>query len=137
MPEGVRIRCEHPVTKHHAARHAVLTGKVVHYEKLVKAASWLKYQLWCKRWFRFPELDINVPRGLWKNFEEYLPLFNNRCIPDDPRAKPESSVGSLTGRSCSSPRLCNGVWSTTWRSRPCIELSTTGLEGSSPGSLTK
>ena len=43
----------------------------------------------------------------------------------DPRAKPKSSVGSLPGRSCSSSRFCNGVWSTAWRSRPCIELSTT------------
>lgn len=72
---------------------------MVHYEKLVKAASGLKYKLWCKTWFRFPEVDINFPRELWKNVEGYLPLFNNRCIPDEAIPQHMKEYLKRTGRS--------------------------------------
>ena len=36
-----------------------------------------------KQWFRFAEVDIEVPRELWPKFEEFPPLFVNRGIPDN------------------------------------------------------
>ena len=46
------------------------------------AASLLPQLLYTKEWFGFPEVDIEVPRELWPEFEEFPPLFVNRGVPD-------------------------------------------------------
>ena len=38
--------------------------------------------LWSGEWFGFAEVDIEVPRELWPEFEEFPPLFINRSVPD-------------------------------------------------------
>ena len=38
--------------------------------------------LWMEEWFGFAEVDIEVPEELWPEFEEFLPLFINRGVPD-------------------------------------------------------
>ena len=46
------------------------------------AASLLPQLLYTKEWFGFAEVDIEVPRELWPEFEEFPPLFINRGVPD-------------------------------------------------------
>ena len=48
---------------------------VVHYEDPVQAAQDLIPRMYSKRWFGFAEVDIEVPRNLWEEFEEF-PLIN-------------------------------------------------------------
>ena len=38
--------------------------------------------LWTEEWFGFAEVDIEVPKELWPEFEEFPPLFINRGVPD-------------------------------------------------------
>ena len=38
--------------------------------------------LWMEEWFGFAEVDIEVPKELWPEFEEFPPLFINRGVPD-------------------------------------------------------
>ena len=36
--------------------------------------------MYSKRWFGFPEVDIEVPRDLWEVFEEFPPIFINQSV---------------------------------------------------------
>ena len=38
--------------------------------------------LWMEEWFGFAEVDIEVPKELWPEFEEFPPLFINCGVPD-------------------------------------------------------
>ena len=38
--------------------------------------------LWTEEWFGFAEVDIEVPKELWPEFEEFPPLFINCGVPD-------------------------------------------------------
>ena len=38
--------------------------------------------LYNREWFGFAEVDIEVPRELWPEFEEFPPIFINRSVPD-------------------------------------------------------
>ena len=38
--------------------------------------------LWTEEWFGFAEVDIEVPKELWPEFEEFPPLFINRGVPN-------------------------------------------------------
>ena len=38
--------------------------------------------LWTEEWFGFAEVDIEVPKELWSEFEEFPPLFINLGVPD-------------------------------------------------------
>ena len=38
--------------------------------------------LWTQEWFGFAEVDIEVPKELWPEFEEFPPLFINCGVPD-------------------------------------------------------
>ena len=53
---------------------------VVTYEDPVQAAQKLIGRLYSKRWFGFAEVDIEVPRDLWKEFEEFPPIFINQSV---------------------------------------------------------
>ena len=46
------------------------------------AASLMPQLLYTKAWFGFAKVDIEVPRELWPEFEEFPPLFVNRGVPD-------------------------------------------------------
>ena len=56
---------------------------VVNYENPVQAAKDLIPRLYSKRWFGFAEVDIEVPRDLWEEFEEFPPLFVNQSVGAD------------------------------------------------------
>ena len=58
-------------------------GRVVHYANPVEAAQELPTKLETGHWFGFAEVDIEVPRDLWEQFEELPPLFINRAVPDE------------------------------------------------------
>ena len=53
---------------------------VVHYKDPAQAAKDLIPRLYSKRWFGFAEVGIEVPRDLWKTFEEFPPLFVNQSV---------------------------------------------------------
>ena len=55
----------------------------MHYANPVEAAQELPKKLETKHWFGFAEVDIEVPRDLWEQFEEFPPLFINRAVPDE------------------------------------------------------
>ena len=56
---------------------------VVHYEDPVQAAKELIGRMYSKRWFGFAEVDIEVPRDLWEEFEEFLPIFINQSVGEE------------------------------------------------------
>ena len=58
-------------------------GFVQTYNNLEACALVLPQLLGTKQWFGFAEVDIEVPRELWSEFEEFPPLFVNRGIPDN------------------------------------------------------
>ena len=53
---------------------------VVHYEDPVQAAKDLIHQMYNWRWFRFAEVDIEVPKDMWEEFEEFPPVFINQSV---------------------------------------------------------
>ena len=53
---------------------------VVHYEDPVQAAQDLIPRMYKRRWFGFAEVDIEVPRDLWEEFEEFPPIFINQSV---------------------------------------------------------
>ena len=53
---------------------------VIHYEDPVQAAKELIPRMYSKRWFGFAEVDIEVPRDLWEEFEEFPPIFINQSV---------------------------------------------------------
>ena len=53
---------------------------VVHYEDPVQAVKDLIPRMYSKRWFGFAEVDIEVPRDLWEEFEQFPPIFINQSI---------------------------------------------------------
>ena len=53
---------------------------VVHYEDPVQAAKELIPRMYKRRWFGFAEVDIEVPRDLWEEFEEFPPIFINQSV---------------------------------------------------------
>ena len=56
---------------------------VVHYEDPVQAAKKLIGRMYSKRWFGFAEVDIEVPRDLWEEFEEFPPIFINKSVGEE------------------------------------------------------
>ena len=57
-------------------------GYVQTYNNPEACAQVFPQLLWSGEWFGFAEVDIEVPRELWPDFEEFPPLFINRNIPD-------------------------------------------------------
>ena len=53
---------------------------VVPYEDSAQAAKELIPRMYSKRWFGFAEVDIEVPRDLWEEFEEFPPIFINQSV---------------------------------------------------------
>ena len=58
-------------------------GLVTTYQHPEAAARVFLQLIYSKEWFGFAEVDIEVPRELWSEFEEFPPLFVNRSIPDN------------------------------------------------------
>ena len=58
-------------------------GHITTYNNPEACALVLPQLLGTKQWFGFAEVDIEVPRELWPEFEEFPPLFVNRGIPDN------------------------------------------------------
>ena len=58
-------------------------GLVTTYQHPEAAARVFPQLIYSKEWFGFAEVDIEVPRELWSEFEEFPPLFVNRSIPDN------------------------------------------------------
>ena len=58
-------------------------GHVTTYNHPEAAARVFPQLVYTKEWFGFAEVDIEVPRELWSEFEEFPPLFVNRSIPDN------------------------------------------------------
>ena len=56
---------------------------VVHYEDPAQASKELIPRMYKRRWFGFAEVDIEVPRGMWKEFEEFPPLFINQSVGEE------------------------------------------------------
>ena len=56
---------------------------VEHYKDPVQAAQQLIGRMYSKRWFGFAEVDIEVPRDLWEEFEEFLPIFINQSVGEE------------------------------------------------------
>ena len=55
---------------------------VTHFESPAEAVSEFTKRLMCSEWFGFAEVDIEVPRSLWRQFEEMPPLFYNKEVPE-------------------------------------------------------
>ena len=53
---------------------------VEHYDDPVQAAKELIGRMYLKRWFGFAEVDIEVPRDLWEEFEEFPPIYINQSV---------------------------------------------------------
>ena len=53
---------------------------VEHYEDPAQAAKDLMRRMCSKRWFGFAEVDIEVPRNLWEEFEEFPPIIINQSV---------------------------------------------------------
>ena len=68
---------------------------VVDYNNATKAVESLASRLRSKQWLGFAEVNIEVPRELWERFEEFPPLFVNRCI--GPDEVPQHMRDYLTG----------------------------------------
>ena len=51
-----------------------------------------------EKWFGFAEVDIEVPRELWPEFEEFPPLFVNRSVPDSAVPKHKHDYLKHSGR---------------------------------------
>ena len=49
----------------------------------MQAAKDLIPRLYSKRWFGFAEVDIEVPRDLWEEFEEFPPMFINQSVGEE------------------------------------------------------
>ena len=58
-------------------------GHITTYNNPEACALVLPQLVGTKEWFGFAEVDIEVPRELWPDFEEFPPLFINRSIPDN------------------------------------------------------
>ena len=58
-------------------------GFVTTYNNPEAFARLLPQLLYTKEWFGFAEVDIEVPREAWPEFEEFPSLFVNRSIPDN------------------------------------------------------
>ena len=56
---------------------------VEHYEDPVQAAQKLIGRMYSKRWFGFAEVDIEVPRDLWEEFEKFPPIFINQSVGEE------------------------------------------------------
>ena len=56
---------------------------VEHYEDPVQAAHTIIGRMYSTRWFGFAEIDIEVPRYLWKMFEEFPPIFINQSVGEE------------------------------------------------------
>ena len=57
-------------------------GKVTTYAHPEAFARLVPQLLHSREWFGFAEVDIEVPRELWPEFEEFPPIFINRSVPD-------------------------------------------------------
>ena len=57
-------------------------GHITTYNNPEAAALVLPQLVGTKQWFGFAEVDIEVPRELWPDFEEFPTLFINCSIPD-------------------------------------------------------
>ena len=57
-------------------------GVVTTYNHPELFAGLLPQLLYNREWFGFAEVDIEVPRELWTEFEEFPPIFINRSVPD-------------------------------------------------------
>ena len=57
-------------------------GFVKSYDNPEATALIFPQLLYTKKWFGFAEVDIEVPKELWPEFEEFPPLFINRGVPD-------------------------------------------------------
>ena len=57
-------------------------GVITTYNNPEAAARVFPQLLYSGKWFGFAEVDIEVPRELWPEFEEFPPLFVNRSVPD-------------------------------------------------------
>jgi len=55
---------------------------VTHFENPAEAVSEFTKRLMCGEWFGFAEVDIEVPRSQWHQFEEMPPLFYNKEVPE-------------------------------------------------------
>ena len=57
--------------------------RVVHYDEPEQAAKDFARKVRKGMWFGFAEVDIEVPRELWEQFEDFPPLFINQAVPND------------------------------------------------------
>ena len=57
-------------------------GVVTIYDHPELCARIFPQLLYNREWFGFAEVDIEVPRVLWPEFEEFPPIFINRSVPD-------------------------------------------------------
>ena len=56
---------------------------VEHYKDPVQAAQQLIGRMYSKRWFGFAVVDIEVPRDLWEEFEEFPPIFISQSVGEE------------------------------------------------------
>ena len=73
-------------------------GVVTTYNNPEAAALVLPQAMYSGEWFGFAEVDIEVPRELWPEFEEFPPLFVNRSVPDNLVPKHMHSYLKRSGR---------------------------------------
>ena len=48
-----------------------------------RQAKELIHKMYSKRWFGFAEVDIEVPRDMWEEFEEFPPIFINQSVGEE------------------------------------------------------
>ena len=70
------FRCEFPLSQHYGQGNALWQRD----GRTAQAAKKLIPRLYSKRGFGFAEVDIEVPRDLWEEFEEFLPIFINQSV---------------------------------------------------------
>ena len=73
-------------------------GVVTTYNHPEAAARVFPQLIYSGEWFGFAEVDIEVPRELWSEFEEFPPLFVNRSIPNNLVSKHMHSYLKSSGR---------------------------------------
>ena len=119
---------------------------VVHYEDPVQAAKELIPRLYSKRWFDFAGVDIEVPRDLWEEFEEFPPIFINQSVGEESIPQHIKEYLAKSGRSfLPDQKKLLGVlkaikvllYAPLLKSRPFTARSTTCSEKSSAGLYKK
>ena len=72
-------------------------GQLVHVENPAAEAPGFTQGLEVGAWFGFAEVDIEVPRHLWRKFEEMCPFFINKQVPSEAVPQSMQSTGRTRG----------------------------------------